>query len=294
MPLDPTTLLTAVPNVSDGTDLAALAAVGAAFEQSGGAQLLAEPHSDPDHGRTVFTLAGEPGQIASGLVDGARAALERFDLTDHLGSHPNVGVVDVVPLVFLDEARRGAAMAEALVTADLLARELDLPIFLYGPLADGRTRAELRSGGINGMTARIASGELRPDFGPHEVDPSKGVTLVGARPPLVAFNVELAAPATLADAKAIAAQLREGGESGLPGLKAIGLDLPARGGVAQVSMNIEDHRALVLADVVAAISDRAEVSEAELVGLAPRAAFDGWPESVICRNRATLEDALGF
>lgn len=294
MPLDPTTLLTAVPNVSDGTDLAALAAVGAAFEQGGGAQLLAEPHSDPDHGRTVFTLAGEPGQIASALVDGARAALERFDLTDHLGSHPNVGVVDVVPLVFLDEARRGAAMAEALVTADLLARKLDLPIFLYGPLADGRTRAELRSGGISGMTARIASGELRPDFGPHEVDPSKGVTLVGARPPLVAFNVELAAPATLADAKAIAAQLREGGESGLPGLKAIGLDLPARGGVAQVSMNIEDHRALVLADVVAAISDRAEVSEAELVGLAPRAAFDGWPESVICRNRATLEDALGF
>ena len=294
MPLDPTTLLTAVPNVSDGTDLAALAAVGAAFEQGGGAQLLAEPHSDPDHGRTVFTLAGEPGQIASALVDGARAALERFDLTDHLGSHPNVGVVDVVPLVFLDEARRGAAMAEALVTADLLARELDLPIFLYGALADGRTRAELRRGGISGLTARIASGELRPDFGPHEVDPSKGVTLVGARPPLVAFNVELAAPATLADAKAIAAQLREGGESGLPGLKAIGLELPARGGVAQVSMNIEDHGALVLADVVAAISDRAEVSEAELVGLAPRAAFDRWPEPLVCRNRATLEDALGF
>ena len=294
MPLDPTTLLTAVPNVSDGTDLAALTAVGAAFEQGGGAHLLAEPHSDPDHGRTVFTLAGEPGQIASALVGGARAALERFDLTDHLGSHPNVGVVDVVPLVFLDEARRGAAMAEALVTADLLARELDLPIFLYGALADGRTRAELRRGGISGLTARIASGELRPDFGPHEVDPSKGVTLVGARPPLVAFNVELAAPATLADAKAIAAQLREGGESGLPGLKAIGLELPARGGVAQVSMNIEDHGALVLADVVAAISDRAEVSEAELVGLAPRAAFDRWPEPLVCRNRATLEDALGF
>jgi len=294
VPLDPTTLLTAVPNVSDGTDLAALTAVGAAFEQGGGAHLLAEPHSDPDHGRTVFTLAGEPGQIASALVGGARAALERFDLTDHLGSHPNVGVVDVVPLVFLDEARRGAAMAEALVTADLLARELDLPIFLYGALADGRTRAELRRGGISGLTARIASGELRPDFGPHEVDPSKGVTLVGARPPLVAFNVELAAPATLADAKAIAAQLREGGESGLPGLKAIGLELPARGGVAQVSMNIEDHGALVLADVVAAISDRAEVSEAELVGLAPRAAFDRWPEPLVCRNRATLEDALGF
>ena len=294
MTLDPTTLLTAVPNVSDGSDLAALTSVAAAFQRSGDARLLAEPHSDPDHGRSVFTLAAEPGQMASALLDGARSALEQFDLTDHQGSHPNVGVVDVVPLVFLDEARRGAAMAEALVTADLLARELDLPIFLYGALADGRTRAELRRGGLSEITARIASGELRPDFGPHEVDPSKGVTLVSARPPLVAFNVELAAPATLGDAKAIAAQLREGGESGLPGLRAIGLELPARGGVAQVSMNIEDHRALVLADVVAAINERADVSEAELVGLAPRTAFDRWPETVLCRNRATLEDALGF
>ena len=101
-------------------------------------------------------------------------------------------------------------------------------------------------------------------------------------------------PANLADAKAIAAQLREGGEAGLPGLRAIGLELPARGGVAQVSMNIEDHRSLPLADVVAAVNERAAVGEAELVGLAPRAAFDGWPDQLICRNRVTLEDALGF
>ena len=141
---------------------------------------------------------------------------------------------------------------------------------------------------------RIAAGELRPDFGPLEVDPAKGVTLVAARPPLVAFNVELEPPAGLAAAKAIAAQLREGGEAGLPGLRAIGLELPARGGVAQVSMNIEDYRRLTLAEVVAAIGERAAVSEAELVGLAPRAAFDGWPEELLCRNRATLEDALGF
>ncbi len=287
-------LLTAVPNVSDGADSAALGAVGRGFEQGGGARLLAEPHSDPDHGRTVFTLAGEAGAIAGALVSGARVALERFDLSAHSGSHPNVGVVDVVPVVFLDEARREAAIAEALTTAELLASELALPIFLYGEIAGGRTRAELRRGGLYQLTARIASGELLPDFGPAEVDPAKGVTLVAARPVLVAFNLELAPPAGLSDAKAIAAQLREGGEAGLPGLRAIGLELPARGGVAQVSMNIEDHHALSLAEVLAAVNERAEVAEAELVGLAPRAAFDGWPESVACRNRATLEDALGF
>ena len=294
MELDPATLLTAVPNLSDGADHASLAAVGAAFEQSGSARLLAPPHSDPDHGRTVFTLAAEPGQLAAALVDGAGVALARFDLRTHAGSHPNVGVVDVVPVVFLDEQRRQAAISEALVTAALLASELALPVFLYGALADGRTRAELRRGGLTELTARIARGELAPDFGPTEIDPAKGVTLVAARPPLVAFNLELAPPSNLADAKAIAAALREGGEAGLPGLRAIGLELPARAGVAQVSMNIEDHNALCLADVVAAVSERAEVAEAELVGLAPRAAFDRWPEPLVCRNRATLEDALGF
>ena len=294
MELNPATLLTAVPNVSNGNDLAALAEVAHGFEQGGSARLLAEPHSDPDHGRSVFTLASEPGGMVDALVGGARVALERFSLASHSGSHPNVGVVDVVPIVFLDDFRRAIAMAEALATAERLSSELELPVFLYGELAGGRTRAELRRGGIVELTARIARGELRPDYGPAEVDPAKGVTLVAARPPLVAFNLELAPPASLADAKAIAAHLREGGEAGLPGLRAIGLDLPAREGVAQVSMNIEDHRALSLADVVAAVNERAEVREAELVGLAPRAAFDGWPESLLCRNRATLEDALGF
>jgi glutamate formiminotransferase/glutamate formiminotransferase/formiminotetrahydrofolate cyclodeaminase len=288
------TLLTAVPNVSDGSDLNGLAAVGEAFQMSQAAQLLTTPHSDVDHGRTVFTLAAEPGELSAALVDGAREALKRFDLSEHDGTHPNVGVVDVVPVVFLDEARRGAALAEALVTAECLANQLELPIFLYGALAGGRTRAELRRGGLAELTRRIESGELKPDFGPIEVDPTKGVTLVAARPPLIAFNLELAAPATLGDAKAIAALIREGGSSGLPGLKAIGLELPARGGVAQVSMNIEDVTALSLADVVEAANAHSPVAEAELVGLAPRAAFDGWPEQLVCRNRATLEDALGF
>ncbi|HEV2752755.1 MAG TPA: hypothetical protein VGV36_02830, partial [Solirubrobacteraceae bacterium] len=117
--------------------------------------------------------------------------------------------------------------------------------------------------------------------------------LVAARPPLVAFNLELGPPATLADARDIAARIREGGSNGLPGVRAIGLALPARGGVAQVSCNVEDHEAVPLASVVAAVAAHVTVRAAELVGLAPEAAFAGFPEELPVRNRRTVEEALG-
>jgi glutamate formiminotransferase/glutamate formiminotransferase/formiminotetrahydrofolate cyclodeaminase len=164
-------------------------------------------------------------------------------------------------------------------------------VFLYGALAGGRTRAELRRGGPEGLASRIAAGELRPDFGPGELHPSAGAVLVGARPPLIAFNVELAPPSTLADAKEIAAAIREGGAEGLESVRAIGVWLAERR-VAQVSTNIEDHRKTPLATVVQAIGRRAGVAQAELVGLAPRAAFDDFPDDIPIRGRATIEDAL--
>jgi glutamate formiminotransferase/glutamate formiminotransferase/formiminotetrahydrofolate cyclodeaminase len=133
---------------------------------------------------------------------------------------------------------------------------------------------------------------LRPDFGPPTPHPTAGATLVAARPPLVAFNFELGPPATRDDAQAIARAIRESGDEGLPGLRAIGLTLAARGDVAQVSCNVEDHEALPLVDVLAAVERHAPVTEAELVGLAPEAAFAGWPERVPIRNRATLEERL--
>lgn len=286
------TVLMAVPNVSEGADHAVLAAIGAAFASAGGARVLAEPHADPDHDRAVFTLAGAPGSLAPGLLDGAREAVARIDLRYHHGLHPHVGAIDVVPVVHLDLARRGAACAEALVVADMLAAELALPVFLYGALAGGRTRAELRLGGPQELARRMAAGELMPDFGPGEPHPTAGAVLVAARPPLVAFNVELAPPAALADAERIAALIREGGDEGLPGLRAIGLELAHRGSVAQISMNVEDHLAVPLAEIVAAIARHAPVAEAELVGLAPHSAFDGFPADLPCRNRATIEDAL--
>jgi glutamate formiminotransferase len=280
------TTLLAVPNVSEGRDANAVAAIGAAF----GAGLLAV-HSDPDHHRTVFTLAGVPGELAGTVIDGARAALARIDLRRHDGIHPRVGAIDVAPIVYPEEADRGAACAEALVLADRLGDELCLPVFLYGELGDGRTRAQLRRGGPQALAQRVQDGEIAPDFGPHRMDPRVGAVLVTARPPLVAFNVELAPPARLDDARAIAAAIREGGAEGLPGVRALGLWLEHRR-VAQVSTNVEDHRAVPLARLVAGIARHAEPLEAELVAPAPAAAFEGFPVDLPVRGRLTIEEAL--
>jgi glutamate formiminotransferase/glutamate formiminotransferase/formiminotetrahydrofolate cyclodeaminase len=268
--------LLAVPNVSEGRDPAALAAIGRAFGGTAGARVL-DRHADVDHHRAVFTLAGAPGRLAPALLEGARAAVERIDLATPRGLHPHVGAIDVVPVVHLDPTLRGAAVVEALLTAELLASELGLPVFLYGPLAGGRTRAEIRRGGSLELLRRITLGELRPDFGPARPHPTAGAVLVGARPPLVAFNLELAPPAGLDAARRIAAAIRDGGADGLPGVRAIGLALASRGGRAQVSVNVEDPGAVPLALVVAAVARHAPVAAAELVGLAPRAAFDGFP-----------------
>jgi glutamate formiminotransferase len=279
-------VLLAIPNVSEGRDRDAIEAIGRAFD----ARLL-DVHSDADHHRSVFTLAGRPGDLAGAVASGAAETIRRVDLSRHAGIHPRVGAIDVAPVVYLEPSDRGAACAEALVLGDRLGEELELPVFLYGELAAGRTRAELRRGGPSRLAERIEEGELRPDFGPRRPHPTAGAVLVAARPPLVAFNLELAPPATLEDAKTIAALVREGGPEGLPSVRAIGLWLAARG-VAQVSTNVEDHRAVPLAQVVEAIARHATPLRAELVGLAPRAAFDGFPEELPVANRRTVEDAL--
>lgn len=280
------TTLLAYPNVSEGRDPAVVSRIAAAFGDG-----LLDVHSDADHHRSAYTLAGEPGRLAQAVVRGAAEAIRSIGLDDHDGVHPRVGAIDVAPIVYLDPADRGSACAEALVLADLLGEDLQLPVFLYGLLAGGRTRAQLRRGGPAELARRISAGELTPDFGPVGLHPNAGAVLVAARPPLVAFNVELAPPASLEDAKRIAARIREGGDEGLPGLRAIGLWL-AESGLAQVSTNVEDHRATPLARVVAAVARHAPVAGAELVGLAPRAAFDGFPADVPLRGLATIEDSL--
>jgi glutamate formiminotransferase len=220
----------------------------------------------------VFTLLGEPGQLHQAVLSGAQEAITRVDINAHAGLHPRVGVVDVAPIVYLSDDQRGAACAEALVLAEELGR-LGVPVYLYGDLGGGRTRAELRRpGGLD---------DYEPDFGP-ESHPTAGATLVAARPPLIAFNVTV--DASLDQAKAIARQLRTE-------LDVRALGLPLTDGI-QVSTNIEDHTRVSAADVVAAVRRYAPVTGAELVAPAPRAALEDFPEDVPLRGPKPLEDHL--
>jgi glutamate formiminotransferase/glutamate formiminotransferase/formiminotetrahydrofolate cyclodeaminase len=285
--------LLAVPNFSEGRDASVIAAIADAATGSGRVRLL-DTHADPDHNRTVLTLAGGPAELASALVASAAAAAALIDLRRHEGVHPRVGALDVAPLVFTTAAERGAACAAALLLGDRLAEEVGLPVFLYGLLTDyARTRADVRRGGPSSLSARIAAGELKPDFGPAALHPTAGAVLVAARPPLVAFNVELAPPATVDDARRIAALIRESAPEGLPGVRALCLRLAGRAAV-QLSTNLEDVEACTPAAVLAAIRRHAVPARAELVGLAPAAALADFPPDVALANRRTIEDAIGL
>ncbi len=293
----------AIPNFSEGRDAHKIAALAQALTNVRGVRLL-DIHTDPDHNRTVYTLApaddprgagpaGNGPSLADALTAGAVAAIERLDIATHEGSHPYVGMLDVAPIVYMEEGERGAACAQALVLADRLGGELHIPVFLYGALTGSRvTRAAIRRGGPTTLQRRIDAGELTPDFGPKRLHPRAGAVLVSARPPLIAFNVELAPPATLETARQIAALIREGGPEGLPAVRAIGLTLPHREDIAQVSTNVEDYRQTNLATLVAAIARHATPVRAEVVGLPPRVAFDGFPDELPVANRRYLEDAL--
>jgi glutamate formiminotransferase / 5-formyltetrahydrofolate cyclo-ligase len=250
--------LLAVPNVSEGRDAAVVAAIAQAFAPA----TVIDVSSDVDHHRTVFTVRERAGALAEAVAAAAEAALARIDLRVHEGVHPRVGAVDVAPIVYLDEERRGAAIAEAIVLAELIGA-LGVPVYLYGELAGGRTRAAVRAD----------PGRFEPDYGPREPHPTAGVTLVAARPPLIAFNVEI--DADLETARRVAAAIRS------DGVRALGLRLE-RQGITQVSTNVE-HGATP-AEVVASVARHATVLGAELVAPAPRAAFEAWPSDVPLRG----------
>jgi glutamate formiminotransferase len=264
--------LESVPNVSEGRDPETIQALATALGER--ARLL-DVHSDPDHNRSVFTLVGDERELVSALLAGVACARERIDLRRHEGAHPRIGAADVVPLVPIDPADLERARAVALELAARIGDELELPVFLYGELsADGRGPAFFRQGGPEELQRRVDQGELSPDFGPGRLDAAAGGVLVGARHPLVAFNVNLHS-GDLTIAREIAAVVRESG-GGFAGVRALGLELPSRG-LVQVSMNVEDWRAAALADVVARIRDEAagrgvELAGSELVGLMPAGA----------------------
>ncbi len=268
--------LECVPNVSEGRRPEVVGRLLRAASAVPGVRLL-DASSDPDHNRSVLTLAGAPAALHEGLLALYAAALAEIDLTRHQGVHPRVGAVDVTPFVPLAGAPMSLAVAAAERLGAALAERFGLPVYLYERAArrpERRLLADIRRGGFEGFAAKIARAEWAPDFGPARVHPTAGVTVVGARGFLIAMNAVLAT-ADAEVARAIARRVRESG-GGLPALRAIGVALPSRG-LAQVSMNLVDYRrtsmwAALQAVRRAAAAAGTEVLETELIGLVPEAA----------------------
>ena len=266
-------MLEAVPNISEGRDAALLGSLAQAFAARG---LVLDLHADPDHHRSVFTLAAEDEELVDALLDGIALAVERVDLRRHEGVHPRVGVADVVPVVPLVPADMPRAVSVARVLASRLGAELGLPVFQYGEIGEGRRPAFFRRGGLEEVRRRVEAGELEPDAGPDTIDPRSGVALVGARRPLVAYNVVLATD-DLEVAREVARAVR-GSSGGMPGVQAIGLLLPQSARV-QVSMNVVDVDLAPLHEVVERVREEAaargvDVATGELVGLVPASVLD--------------------
>lgn len=271
-------LVECVPNFSEGRDPAVIEALAAAVTSVPGVALL-DRHSDPDHHRTVLTFAGSPAAVSESAFRAVAVAVERIDMRRRTGTdrgvHPRVGAADVVPFVPL----RGATMSDCVALAgalgERLARELGLPIYLYGAAARRPERARLpwlRRPEFEGLAAALATPERAPDFGPARPHPSAGATVVGARGLLLAFNLDLAT-SDLAVAKRIAKTIRES-SGGMPGVQARGLTLPLQGRV-QVTTNLLDLARSGPGKVFAEVERLAalegtRVAACELVGLMPR------------------------
>jgi glutamate formiminotransferase len=284
--------LLAVPNVTEGCDTERIARIERAFTRDA---TLLDRHTDADHDRTVLTLAGDPGGLGRSLVSGTEEAVETIDMGGYTGVHPAIGAVDVCPVVWLDPAERDLARTEAVAVATQIGA-LGVPVFLYGELARGPERAErayFRNGGLPELWLRMEAGELKPDFGPERPHRRAGATLVTARPPLAAFNVELDS-GDIEIARAVAAELREAG-GGPAGVRAMGVLLTS--GRAQVSTNVHDPLSVPLAEVVARVRALAAPLgaapvEAELVGLIPAAALAGYPDDVPIRGFDPAEHVI--
>jgi glutamate formiminotransferase len=257
-----------VPNFSEGRDSATLDAIRRALAEH---VRVLDVHADADHNRSVYTCVGESSGLVEGLAAAIAVAAERIDLSRHEGVHPRVGAADVVPFV-----RFRAGDPEPEHAARLLGERvgaLGIPVLGYGDLGGGRRPAFFRAGGPDALAARLEAGEVAPLFGPDRLHPTAGAVLLGVRPPLVAFNVELDTD-DVEVARAVAAGVRAR-DGGLPGVQALGLRL-ARTGRAQVSMNLIDVAATPLHRVVREVERLAAeqgvaVAAGELVGLMPAA-----------------------
>jgi glutamate formiminotransferase len=267
-------LLECVPNISEGRRQEVLAKLARAAARPG--VRLLDFTSDPDHNRSVLTLAGEPEALEAALLALYAVAVAEIDLRCHEGVHPRVGAVDVVPFVPLADSTMADAVAAAQRLAAAVGTRFALPVYLYEQAASTAPRArrtlpQIRRGGFEGFAAKMAEPGWAPDFGPSHVHPSAGVTVIGARFFLIAFNVLLDSTDAVA-ARSIAKAVRESA-GGLPAVRALGVWLASRGRT-QVSINLLDYRRTSLRAVVERVREEAarrgiDVVETELVGLMP-------------------------
>ena len=293
-------LIECIPNVSEGRRKDVLDACAAAITASGARLLDVKP--DEVHHRTVFSFAGTPAQVRDGALALFETALAAIDLRSHKGEHPRLGAVDVVPFVPIKDATMADCVALAKEVAAAVAAKHQLPVYLYEDAAsspDRRNLEDIRRGEFEGLTAKMAQPAWAPDFGPATPNPSAGATVIGARMPLIAYNINLATD-RLDVAKKIAAAVRHS-TGGFRYVKAMGLALEDRG-IVQVSMNLTNFEKTPIYRVFECVKREAErygvsVLESEIVGLIPQAALTqsaAWFLQVSdFSDKQVLENALG-
>ena len=293
-------LIECVPNFSEGRDAAIVEAIVEAI-RSAGVSILHQT-MDPDHNRSVVTFAGAPDHVAEGAVRGVARAVELIDLRVHTGVHPRLGAADVVPFVPVRDATIADCVRVAQAVGEHIWQQLGVPVYFYEAAArrPGRVRLEdVRRGQFEGVREEVRTNlERLPDFGEAELHPSAGATVVGARPLLIAFNINLSTP-DVEIARRIARAVRTS-SGGLPAVKAMGVPLPSRG-LAQVSMNLTDFETTPPHVVYAAVAREAarfgvDIAGSEIIGLIPRRAVEQTAETYLrlenFRSGTVLENCL--
>jgi glutamate formiminotransferase len=269
-----TEIVECVPNFSEGRRKEVVDALANAIASAPGVRLL-DTEMDPNHNRSVITFIGNRSAVAEGAFQGARAAVARIDMNTHRGEHPRVGALDVLPFVPI----LGVTIEDCVVLArsvgKRIAEELQIPVYLYEAAAtrpDRKALPDVRRGEYEGLKIAIETDpDRKPDFGPSKLHPTAGACIVGARPVLIAWNVNLGTQ-DVRVAKRIAKAIRES-DGGLPAVRAKGFELADRG-LVQVSMNMTDYHKTSLVQAYEAIRELAskegvEIVESEIIGLAP-------------------------
>jgi glutamate formiminotransferase len=270
-------LIQCVPNFSEGRNLEKIETIVNSFRGKQGVKLL-DYQSDSDHNRTVVTVVGEPDPLKTALMEAVGSAIEVIDMRTHKGQHPRMGAVDVIPFIPVKKLSMREAVDISRKFAEKVSEKYSLPVFLYEESAgrpERRNLSDIRKGQFEGMADKMKQPEWKPDFGPSKIHPTAGVTAVGARMPLVAFNVNLHTD-SLTIANDIAKKVRHS-SGGLPYCKAMGVALKERN-MVQVSMNMTDYTKTALYRSFELIKTEAArygvpVAGSEIVGLVPMQAL---------------------